>query len=259
MNKKSSLLFLAAILLFDILLAVVFIYQLTQLSGFPSSVQTGDSARPGVPARIAESSRSVPAAWEEPLTQPVYIAEPKMIALTFDDGPDATYTPALLDGLKARNIKATFFLIGASIPGNEDILRRMAEEGHLIGVHCLHHKDLTQEEIAEANRQLEETKKLITEAVGQTPTYMRPPFGRWNETLRDHISMEPVFWTVDSLDWKLQNTQKIVKKVLDNTKNGDVILMHDEFATSVEAAFQIIDNLSANGYTFVTVDELSID
>ena len=71
--------------------------------------------------------------------------------------------------------------------------------------------------------------------------------------------MEPVFWNVDSIDWKLKNTARIVNKVMKDTKNGDIILMHDEFQTSVEAALQIIDNLLANGYTFVTVDELTID
>ena len=71
--------------------------------------------------------------------------------------------------------------------------------------------------------------------------------------------MLPVFWSVDSIDWKLKNTSKIVNKVVKETKDGDIILMHDEFSTSIDAAFQIIDNLLANGYTFVTVDELTID
>lgn len=187
------------------------------------------------------------------------LGEPKVVALTFDDGPNAKYTGILLDGLKERGVKASFFLIGECIEGNEDLVKRMDEEGHLVGVHCLYHTDLTREELETANHQLEQTKSMIEEVTGKTPEYVRPPFGNWNETLGDKVSMEPVFWNVDSVDWKLKNTSRIVNKVMKGTKNGDIILMHDEFQTSVEAALQIIDNLLTNGYTFVTVDELTID
>jgi len=186
-------------------------------------------------------------------------ADPKAVALTFDDGPNKKYTEILLDGLKARDVKASFFLIGECIEGNEAIVERMEKEGHLIGVHCMHHTDLTKETETDALAQLETTGSMIEAITGKKPEYVRPPFGSWNENLQEQVPMEPVFWNVDSIDWKLQNTSRIVKKVLKDTKDGDIILMHDEFATSVEAALQIIDNLLANGYTFVTVDELTID
>lgn len=185
--------------------------------------------------------------------------EPKVVALTFDDGPNAKYTEKLLDGLKERGVQASFFLIGECIEGNEKIVKRMDQEGHLLGVHCLYHADLTKEKLEEACDQLEETRGMIAGLTGKTPEYMRPPFGSWNEKLSESVSMEPVFWNVDSIDWKLKNTSRIVKKVVKDTKDGDIILMHDEFSTSVEAALEIIDNLQAKGYTFVTVDELSID
>lgn len=184
---------------------------------------------------------------------------PKVVALTFDDGPNKKYTEKLLDGLKVRDVKASFFLIGECIEGNEDVVKRMEEEGHLIGVHCMYHTDLTKEAASDALEQLEETGAMIEEITGKKPEYVRPPYGKWSDSLREIIPMEPVFWNVDSIDWKLKDTSKIVKKVMKDTKNGDIILMHDEFSTSVEAAFQIIDNLLANGYTFVTVDELTID
>ena len=185
--------------------------------------------------------------------------EPKTVALTFDDGPNGKYTEKLLDGLKKREVKASFFLVGQCIEGNEAIVRRMAEEGHLIGVHCMEHTDLTKESEEAAVSQLEETREMIRSITGKKPEYLRPPYGSWNESLGEKTDMEPVFWSVDSIDWKLKNTSGIVRKVIHDTKNGDIILMHDEFSTSVEAAFQIIDNLTANGYTFVTVDELTID
>ncbi|MCI8510793.1 MAG: polysaccharide deacetylase family protein [Lachnospiraceae bacterium] len=185
--------------------------------------------------------------------------EPKVVALTFDDGPNAKYTGALLDGLKERGVRVSFFLLGDCIEGNEALVRRMDEEGHLIGVHGLHHADLTKEKLSVALGEIEETKARILALTGKVPQYVRPPYGSWNEALREEIPMEPVFWSVDSVDWKLQNTAGIVKKVLKNTKNGDIILMHDEFPTSVEAALEIVDRLLADGYSFVTVDELSID
>lgn len=189
--------------------------------------------------------------------------EPKVIALTFDDGPNQRYTEKLLDGLKERDVKASFFLVGECIEGNEAVLERMEREGHLIGVHCMQHTQLTKEPLNEALEQLGRTKSMIMEITGKTPEYIRPPYGSWNaaldEAAAEKLFMTPVFWSVDSLDWKLKNTEKIVKKVTDSVGDGDIILMHDEFLTSVEAAFEIIDNLLARGYTFVTVDELTID
>lgn len=187
----------------------------------------------------------------------------RVAALTFDDGPNSKYTELLLDGLKERDVKASFFLVGECMEGNEAIVARMASEGHLIGVHCMQHTDLTKESKEDAIGQLKETAEMIKAVTGTWPEYVRPPYGSWNEKLgdavREELLLTPAFWDVDSLDWKLQNTGKIVKKVMNDVENGDVILLHDEFGTSVEAAFQIIDNLMAKGYTFVTIDELMVD
>ena len=192
--------------------------------------------------------------WAGPGTE-----EAGAVALTFEDGPNARYTEALLDGLKVREVRASFFLVGQCIEGNEDTVRRMAEEGHLIGVHCMEHRDLTREPEEEAVRQLMDTAAMIGAVTGRTPEYIRPPFGKWSSGLQEAVPMETVLWSVDSLDWKLQDTDRIVRRVLKDTEDGDIILMHDEFQTSVEAAMEIIDNLLAKGYTFVTVDELTID
>ena len=161
--------------------------------------------------------------------------------------------------LRSGRCRASFFLVGQCIEGNEDTVRRMAEEGHLIGVHCMEHRDLTREPEEEAVRQLMDTAAMIGAVTGRTPEYIRPPFGKWSSGLQEAVPMETVLWSVDSLDWKLQDTDRIVRRVLKDTEDGDIILMHDEFQTSVEAAMEIIDNLLAKGYTFVTVDELTID
>ena len=183
----------------------------------------------------------------------------KYVALTFDDGPNSRYTKPLLDGLREREIRASFFLVGECIDGKEDLVKQMAEDGHLIGVHCMTHKDLTKEPLSDAKKEICETGEKIRAVTGVMPEYVRPPYGSWNAKLEEAVDMIPGVWDVDSIDWRLKNTEKVTAKVLKDTEDGDIILMHDEFRTSVEAALRIIDNLTAKGYTFVTVDELMVD
>ena len=178
------------------------------------------------------------------------------IALTFDDGPHAVYTPKLLDGLKKRGIHATFFLIGKNIEGNEELVKRIQEEGHLIGSHTYNHVQLNKLSESKARDEVLKGCNKIYETTGTYSSFVRPPYGAWKKNLDFCITMIPVSWNVDSLDWKTQNTEKIVKRVVKDVKEGDIILMHDIFETSVQAAFQIIDTLEKENYEFVTVDEL---
>ena len=106
---------------------------------------------------------------------------------------------------------------------------------------------------------VEHTEQIIENITGNRPKYLRPPYGDWNENLECRLNLTTVFWSVDSLDWKLQNKARIVNLVENKVRNGDIILMHDIFPESVEAALEIIDQLTAEGYQFVTVDELLID
>lgn len=186
-------------------------------------------------------------------------AEEKIVALTFDDGPHETYTVQLLDGLQKRGVKATFFLMGQNISGNEDLVLRMQQEGHLIGNHSYRHIPLTKAAEDMVCEAVEHTEQIIENITGNRPKYLRPPYGDWNENLECRLDLTTVFWSVDSLDWKLQNTARIVNLVENKVRNGDIILMHDIFPESVEAALEIIDQLTAEGYRFVTVDELLID
>lgn len=243
LKKMTAIFFLAAAA--DLFLAAVLLASLAR--------QRAEGATAPGTGRVVENG-GWSGGWDGPGTEEV-----GAVALTFDDGPNARYTEALLDGLKEREVRASFFLVGQCIEGNEDTVRRMAEEGHLIGVHCMEHRDLTREPEEEAVRQLMDTAAMIGAVTGRTPEYIRPPFGKWSSGLQEAVPMETVLWSVDSLDWKLQDTDRIVRRVLKDTEDGDIILMHDEFQTSVEAAMEIIDNLLAKGYTFVTVDELTID
>ncbi len=185
--------------------------------------------------------------------------EEKYIALTFDDGPHKVYTPKLLEGLKQRGVHVTFFLIGQNIDGNEDIIREMKEDGHLIGNHSQNHMQLTKERTKEACDQINRTNEKIESITGEKPVYVRPPFGSWSEELECMVPMKVVLWSVDPLDWKTQNKNRIVRHIVSHVEDGSIILLHDVYDTSVEAALEVIDTLSAEGYNFVTVDELLID
>lgn len=186
-------------------------------------------------------------------------AKNKQIALTFDDGPHAVYTPRLLDGLRERNVRASFFLIGNSIDGKEEIIKQMQEDGHLIGNHSQTHIQLTGEAAAKACEEINRTNEKIYEITGEYPMYIRPPFGAWSDELECLVPMTVVLWNVDPLDWKIQNKDRIVRHVSKKAEEGSIILLHDVYGTSVEAALEIIDTLTRQGYNFVTVDELLID
>ncbi|MBU5480441.1 polysaccharide deacetylase family protein [Blautia sp. MSJ-19] len=179
-------------------------------------------------------------------------------ALTFDDGPDARYTPLLLDGFKERNIKASFFLLGEKIEKNKELVKRIQEEGHLVGNHTYHHVQLDKLNETKAREEILKTNNVIFETTGNYPQYMRPPFGAWKKNLELCVEMLPVFWTIDTLDWKVQNTEKIIGTVQEQIKDGSIILMHDEYATTVDAALRVADSLKEQGYELVTVDQLIV-
>lgn len=185
--------------------------------------------------------------------------ETPKIALTFDDGPSAAWTPALLDGLKERGVKATFFLIGENADKNPEIVKRMAEEGHLIGNHTYHHVELTKVSENEARLELADTSAVIVRITGKEPEYMRPPFGAWQRKLEQEIQMLPVLWTIDPLDWTTENQDEIVNKVVTEAEENDIILLHDCYKSSIEAGLRIVDILQEEGFMFVTVDELLLN
>lgn len=186
--------------------------------------------------------------------------QPK-IALTFDDGPNAQFTPLLLDGLKKRGVKATFFLIGKNIEAgnNADIVKREWEEGHLLGNHTYNHVEITRVSNDTAYQEIKATNDLISEITGAPVEYMRPPFGLWQKKLEQRIHVLPVMWTVDPLDWATENEDEIVNKVVTEVEENDIILLHDCYKSSVRAALRIVDLLEAEGYQFVTVDELLVE
>lgn len=181
------------------------------------------------------------------------------VALTFDDGPHSVYTKILLEGLKERGVKATFFLVGKNIPGNEELVRQMKEDGHLIGNHTYDHVKIKGMKAEEACSQLVRTSELVKSITGEDTEYVRPPFGEWDTSLECGIAMFPVLWNIDPLDWTTENTDQVVRKVVSGAGEDDIILLHDIFDSSVKAALRIVDELQAKGYEFVTVDKLILE
>lgn len=179
------------------------------------------------------------------------------IALTFDDGP-GPYTERLLDGLKEREVKASFFLIGRSVKEYPEAVKRMEEEGHLIGNHTYSHVKLKGLSPEETRREIQKTDEAVYEITGKHVAYLRPPFGEWEEDLELTYPVLPVMWTVDPLDWTTENVEEIVDRVVTQAGENDMILLHDCYDSSVEAALRIVDRLLAEGFDFVRVDELLI-
>lgn len=183
----------------------------------------------------------------------------RKIAITFDDGPHPYYTEQLLDGLKERGVKATFFVTGMHAEQYPELICRMSDEGHLIGNHTYSHIQLSSSNSETFKEELIQTNEVIEELTGQEVQYVRPPYGTWDKKFEKELNMFPVLWTVDPLDWCSDNVARIVQNVMSKADENDIILMHDEYKSTVTAALQIIDELMEQGYEFVTVDELLFD
>lgn len=182
--------------------------------------------------------------------------ESQKIALTFDDGPHPYYTEQLLDGLKERGVVATFFVTGEHATLHPDIIDRMNEEGHLIGNHTFSHMQLTSCNQAEFKEELVATSEVIEEIIEEEVIYVRPPYGSWDKSLEEELNMIPVLWTIDPLDWCSDNAGCIADKVIAKAGENEIILMHDYYESSVTAALEVVDELLAEGYEFVTVEEI---
>lgn len=181
------------------------------------------------------------------------------IAITFDDGPHPRYTPMLLDGLADRNVKATFFVTGEHVDEYPEIIRRLSEEGHLIGNHTYSHMQLQSGQLEIFKEELIQTNEVIGEITKQEVCYVRPPYGIWDDSLEKELNMIPVLWTIDPLDWCTNDANCIIEQTVSKAKDGDIILLHDNYESSVQAALGIIDVLQQREFQFVTVDEILFD
>ena len=180
----------------------------------------------------------------------------KVVALTFDDGPNPATTNQALDTLSKYGIKATFFVLGKNVSGNEEILKRMKSDGHVIGNHSWSHPVLSKLSLDEAKKQITDTEDALTKVLGSSSKLMRPPYGAITDDIRNSLDLSFIMWDVDSLDWKSKNEASILTEIQRQVKNGSIILMHDIHVETVNALPKVIDYLKEQGYEFVTVPEM---
>lgn len=180
----------------------------------------------------------------------------KLVALTFDDGP-SEYTKRILRTLKQYDSVATFFVVGNRVELFEDVLKEELEIGCEIGNHTYEHKVLTELNAEQIWLQIFRTNEAVKKVTGEYPTLMRPPCGYDNGSTNCIIAMPLILWSVDTKDWQTQNSYCSVQTVLENVKDGDIILMHDMYEASAEAVETIVPSLIAEGYQLVTVSELA--
>ncbi|MFF9623266.1 polysaccharide deacetylase family protein [Streptomyces griseosporeus] len=178
----------------------------------------------------------------------------RTMVLTFDDGPDPRYTPGILDTLREYDVRAMFFVCGEMASYNKDLLARMADEGHVVGNHTWSHPLLTKLRRAQIRSEMERTSDVIEDAYGERPQWFRAPYGAWNRAafqLGAELGMEPLAWTVDTLDWTTPGTGTIVDRVESGAAPGVVVLSHDaggDRSQSVRALRRYLPQLLDSGY-----------
>ena len=179
-----------------------------------------------------------------------------VIALTFDDGP-GDRTGELLDQLEKYDAKATFFMLGQKVSSYPDEIKKMKEIGCELGNHSYDHPNLAKLGADGVKKQIGDTNSKIQAIVGEGASVMRPPYGAISATLKANAGMPLILWNIDTLDWKTRNAKATVDMVMENAKDGDIILMHDIHTESVDAAIELIPKLLEKGYQLVTVSELA--
>lgn len=193
-----------------------------------------------------------------------------IVAITFDDGPNPAYTPQLLDVLKEKGVKATFFVVGLHVKKYPDIAHRIVAEGHDIGNHTYTHKDLVPATRRMVLAQTHKTEQVIKRVTGRTTKLFRPPRGIYSGAVRrllvDEEGYRLILWSVSSIDWRQTSPAKILRRVLGYARPGSILLFHDSGAllrregasrqNTVEALPMVIDALRAKGYEFVTMTEM---
>lgn len=184
------------------------------------------------------------------------LANQKLIALTFDDGPNPTTTPQLLKTLSAANVPATFFALGEEAKAYPNIIKEEADRGNEVASHTWDHKDLVTLSAEQQKEEIESANQLVNQITGKNVTFFRPPYGSYNKSVLSQTNLSAVNWSVDTNDWRYRTSAPVVQNVSTYAHDGAIILMHDIHQWSVDAVPQIIQNLKAQGYTFVTVSTL---
>lgn len=211
----------------------------------------------------AQDSNSTPSPTPSPPKAATYAqvrVDQPYIAMTFDDGPSAENTPRLLEMLKQRNIKATFFLIGQNAAANPDLVRRILADGNEVGNHSWTHPQLSKLSDDRVTAEITKTQDAIKDASGYSPTLLRPPYGaitpRQREWIENQFGLNVILWSVDPFDWKRPGASVITQRILSQARPGSIILSHDIHKQTVDAMPATLDGLIAKGFKFATVSQL---
>lgn len=189
----------------------------------------------------------------------------KKVALTFDDGPDSVYTPQILDILRKHKVKATFFLIGNRAELFPDVVERMVKEGHIVGNHSMTHPNIIKLNKAQTLKEIQACEDVLFSMVGYKPAFFRSPYGSLDSKKVKEISqmkVKLIAWNVDSLDWKSLTAEQVKYNILENVREGSIVLQHasgskeENLTGSVAALEEVIKTLKKDKYKFVTVSEL---
>lgn len=217
----------------------------------PSNQLPNETESPQLP--VVDESEAVEA---EPI-------EFKPIALTFDDGPDATWTLQILDILRSYQVEASFFVVGLQVEKHPEVLLQILEDGHLIGNHTFAHEDLTKLSTDQIQQTIDHNAELIYDTIGMRPTLFRAPYGALNNHVKEALEglgYKHTGWTIDTKDWQGISSEEIVESVKQGAAPGGIILQHSlggqKIEQTVKALPEIIEYLHSEGYTFVTVDKL---
>lgn len=227
------------------------------LAGLAGSLSL--NANDAVAAQASEKTKSTPPV-EPGITFDWVHVDGPYIALTFDDGPSAKLTPKLLDLLAAHHIKATFFLIGENAAEYPDIVAREAHEGHEVANHSWSHPNFGKMSDDGVRSQIRRTDEVIKNAIGSSPTLLRPPYGsitaRQKKWINQEFGYKIVLWDVDPLDWRRPGPSVVCNRIVKNTRAGSIVLSHDIHPGTIEAMPCVLKQLEEKGFKFVTVSEL---
>ena len=180
----------------------------------------------------------------------------KAVALTYDDGP-SKYTSQILDCLARNDAKATFFVVGTNVSRYPEVLKRAVSMGMEIGNHTVSHPKLTNLSASGVYSEIHDNANNIEKITGVRPTLVRPPYGSYTKANIQTANQPFILWSIDTLDWKSRNADKVVEEALKNVQDGDIILMHEIYQSTAEATKRIVPALISRGFDVVTVTELA--
>lgn len=181
----------------------------------------------------------------------------KLIALTFDDGPNSVTTPKLLDILQENKVYVTFFVLGISAKNNPELVKRELRDGHEVESHTMYHQKLGKMSKDAVKEDIDLARQVLIDITGKEPMLTRPPYGLINQAVRDQANTPLALWTVDTLDWESRDANAVRNEIMSSVFDGAVVLMHDIYDSTVEGVRIVIDELRKEGYEFVTFSDLA--